>query len=172
VTVFISRNLRPDSPLRRWAAATGHSVIDQSYLAFAPVPFTPPENADWWFFYSLRAVEFALRDGPGPSPKTKLAAIGPGTAHCLERVTVLDAVCYDNKPAPAAAPINADVYIFTSPLNVAAYLDHQPMTTSAKVIAIGPSTGAALQDRDVACEWPEEPSEEAIVFILDGMLSR
>ena len=220
MTVFISRNLRPDSPLRRWAAATGHSVIDQSYLAFAPVPFTPPENADWWFFYSLRAVEFALRDGPGPSPKTKLAAIGPGTAHCLERelgrvdfigdgnpertaeaflkvskgervffprarqsrlsvqtaledkITVLDAVCYDNKPAPAAAPINADVYIFTSPLNVAAYLDHQPMTTSAKVIAIGPSTGAALQDRDVACEWPEEPSEEAIVFILDGMLSR
>lgn len=214
MTVFISRKLKPGSPLLRWADATGNTVISQSFLTFAPIPFTPPTDADWWFFYSPRAVEFALQEVEELLPKIRLAAMGQGTADCLARatgrvdftgdgnpertaaaflkvaegervffprakqsrlsvqtmltdkITVLDAVCYDNIPAPASAPIKADVYIFTSPLNVAAYVDHQPLSPGAKVIAIGPSTGAALQCGGIECEWPEESSEEGFLTLL------
>ena len=213
MTVFISRELKPGSPLRAWATATGNTVVSRSYLTFAPVAFVPPADADWWFFYSPRAVAFALRGGL-PPPETKLAAMGPGTAAELENmgrhvdftgdghpartaaafrevcagervffprarqsrlsvqsaleneITVLDAVVYDNRPAPASAPVNADVFVFTSPLNVAAYLDHQPLPARARVVAIGPSTGAALRERGIKCDWPEEASEEGIVGLL------
>ncbi|TXF90689.1 hypothetical protein FUA23_04415 [Neolewinella aurantiaca] len=214
MTVFISRKLKPDSPLLRWAEETGNAIISRSFLTFAPVAYTPPTDADWWFFYSPRAVEFALRDGIVPPSETKLAAIGGGTALYLgkaagrvdfsgdgnpartaeaflevaagqrvffprarqsrlsvqkaiaDEITVLDAVCYNNMPAPAAAPVNADVYIFTSPLNVAAYVDHQPLAPGARVIAIGPSTGAALEARGIACVWPREASEEKLLSLL------
>lgn len=219
MTVFISRNLTSTSPLRQWVERTGNLLVSQSFLTFEPVHFTPPRDADWWFFYSPRAVEFALHGGIRPPTGTKLAAIGSGTAYCLEqalgrvdfsgdgnpertaeaflevsvgervffprakqsrlsiqlalqdKITVLDAVCYNNHPAPAAAPIKADVFIFTSPLNVAAYVDHHPLPPKATVIAIGPSTGAALQARNIGCEWPPEASEKAIVFMLDGIIT-
>ena len=85
-----------------------------------------------------------------------------------ERLTVLDAVCYDNRPAPPETAIDAHTYIFTSPLNVGAYLDHFPLRAGARVIAIGPSTGAELQRRGVACIWPEVPGEGGLVGLLEG----
>jgi uroporphyrinogen-III synthase len=214
MTVFISRNLKVNSPLLRWADTTDNTVTSHSYLAFEPVRFIPPTDADWWFFYSPRAVQFGLRGVGEMSHQTRLAAMGPGTAEYLlngigrvdfqgdgnpertaklfseiaagqrvffprakqsrlsvqtalaDQIRVLDAVCYDNIPAPASAPIKADVYIFTSPLNVAAYVDHQPLPDKARVIAIGPSTGAALLERGIECTWPEEASEEGIVEML------
>ncbi len=183
--IFISRRLAPDSPLRQWAAVRGESIHAQSLLTFAPVPFDLPTNAQWWFFYSARAVQFA---GEIPT-EVRTAAIGTSTAERLyaatqhvdfcgnghpdrvaedflavaqgdrvffprarqsrlsiqtalaDRIKVLDAVCYDNQPVPPAAPISADTYIFTSPLNVAAYLDHYPLPEGARVLAMGPSTG-------------------------------
>jgi uroporphyrinogen-III synthase len=220
MTVFISRTLKANSPILFWAETKGQRLITKSFLTFKPVAYAPPPDADWWFFYSPRAVEFALHGGILPPQEAKLAAIGGGTAQYLndalgrvdfsgdgnpertaeaflkvsagervffprakqsrlsvqkalqDKITVLDAVCYDNVLAPAAAPINADVYIFTSPLNVAAYVDHQPLPPNAKVIAMGPSTGAVLQARGIECEWPHEASEEAIVLMLDGMQRR
>ena len=85
-----------------------------------------------------------------------------------DRLTVLDAVCYDNVAAPPPAAIPAETYIFTSPLNVAAYLDHHSLADGARVLAIGPSTGAALLERGVTCAWPEIPSEAALVEILNN----
>ena len=81
-TVFITRTLRPDSPLRRWAARTKNLVCGKSLLAFGAVPFTPPKDVDWWFFYSPRAVEFALADHTPPE-NVRLAALGEGTAQTL-----------------------------------------------------------------------------------------
>lgn len=81
---------------------------------------------------------------------------------------VLDAVCYDNVAAPPAGPIVADCYVFTSPLNVAAYLDHYALAPGARVLAIGPSTGAALRRRGVGCAWPAVPGEEALVDLLSA----
>ena len=208
--IFISRKLRADSPLRQWARGAGEQLIARSLLTFEPVAFEAPRDADWWFFYSSRAVQFAGEE----SGAARLAAIGSGTAATLlatgrrvdfcgdghpgrvaedflavaqgqrvffprarqsrlsvqsalaDRVTVLDAVCYDNRPAPPEAAIEADTYIFTSPLNVAAYLDHFALPAGARVLAIGPSTGGELERRGVACRWPEESSEAGVVGLL------
>ncbi|MBB4078363.1 uroporphyrinogen-III synthase [Lewinella aquimaris] len=208
--IFISRRLAPDSPLLRWATDRGQEIVGRSLLTFAPVAFTAPQRADWWFFYSKRAVQFA---GDIP-PDVRVAAIGTSTAAALlkacgrvdfcgnghpdrvaedflvvgeglrvffpragqsrlsiqrslqDRIEVLDAVCYDNRPNPPAAAIDADTYIFTSPLNVAAYLDHWPLRPGARVFAIGPSTGAELLRRGVDCRWPEEASEAGLVGLL------
>ena len=215
--IFISRNL-PDnsaaSPLRAYARRVGIPLHSQSLLRFTPVAFSPPARADWWFFYSSRAVEFALSQHRPPA-NIRLAALGRGTAGAMgelkarvdfcgagqpERVaaefakvcggqqvffpraqqsrlsvqalltghcTVLDAVCYDNVANPPAEPIAATVYVFTSPLNVAAYLDHFELAAGARVVALGPSTGAALRERGVGCVWPQRPTEEGVVRILE-----
>jgi uroporphyrinogen-III synthase len=81
-------------------------------------------------------------------------------------VTVLDAVCYNNVAEPVSEPINADVMIFTSPLNVAAYLDHQPLGARTQVLAIGNSTAGALRQRGIHCEVAAEPTETALVEVL------
>ena len=87
----------------------------------------------------------------------------------VNRLTALDAVCYDNRPAPPPAPIEAAVYIFTSPLNVAAYLDHHALSPGARVLAFGPSTAAALRGRGVSCTYPNQPSEAALLPLLDEL---
>ncbi len=198
----------------------GHSLIEFTAISFTP---PEPEATDWWFFYSPRAVEYAL--GPsalrtsGGVPQVKMAALGAGTARALrvcanvstpdfmgagspeevakafgemaagqtvffpraeqsrrtvqrllaDQITVFDAVCYTNRPQPAKEPIPADVYVFTSPLNVAAYLDHQPLAAGARVIAIGPSTGAALAQRGFNYDVAETPGEESVVDRLRDM---
>ena len=214
--VFITRTPDPAGPLARWATANGHRLTGRSYLRFAPVPFVPPDQADWWFFYSPRAVEFALLPGP-PAARVRLAAMGEGTAAALraaghtpafvgagtpaevarrfltlaagqrvffprarqsrlsvqqrltDAVTVYDAVCYDNVMTPAPRPVVADVMVFTSPLNVAAYCDHQPLPADVHLLAIGPSTGRALTERGLAAAWPPQPTEAALVTLLTGL---
>ena len=210
MTIFISRNYPAaaahPSPLQRWAAAGGHTLIARSFLRFAPVKFIAPV-ADWWFFYSPRAVDYGIAQLPDG---VRVATMGAGTAASLpdgitadfvgegrpeavaaafaevaagrrvffprarqsrrsvqrlvaDRLTVLDAVCYDNRAVPATEPIVADVYVFTSPLNVAAYLDHQPLARGARVVAIGPSTARAQVPYGVSGATLEEPSEDALV---------
>lgn len=214
MTVFISRHLSGQSPLSAWAVAGGHTLLATSLIDFQPLPFSPPKQADWWFFYSSRAVEFGLAGG---IPEGKLAAMGPGTAKTLQKlagrvnfvgagspeevalefgktargqhvffprarqsrktvqtqladlITVLDDICYDNIAVPQSSPISAEVYIFTSPLNVSAYVDHQALTAGARVIAIGPSTAAALTDRGVDCLVAAKPDEEAVVRLLNSL---
>jgi len=83
-----------------------------------------------------------------------------------DRITVEDAVCYDNQAVPADEHIAADVYVFTSPLNVSAYLDHQELSAGARVIAIGPSTGGALAARGVVHEVAATAGEEGVVALL------
>jgi uroporphyrinogen-III synthase len=221
-TIFISRDLKEGSPLRKWGAETFWEVNGRSLISFAPVPFEPlgQEATDWWYFYSPRAVQFAADDLVRVMAQSngglKLAAMGPGTARALREhpqafipdfvgegspeevaeafgkiaagqrvffprarqsrlsvqtmlqdlITVQDAICYDNVAVPVEEPITADVYVFTSPLNVAAYLDHQELKTDARIIAIGPSTGEALAKYGVAYEMTEQPGEAWVVAML------
>jgi uroporphyrinogen-III synthase len=208
--IFVTRSLAPDSPLRSWAAEHNHQVQAQSLIRFAALPFTAPAMADWWFYYSSRAVRFAGL----PPPGVRLAALGRSTAAAVkersgrvdfhgdgqpeqvaldflkvadgqavffprarqsrltvqsalsEHITVLDAVCYDNQPAPPAAEIPAEVYIFTSPLNVAAYLDHFSLPPNVRVLAMGPSTAGELARRGIASEWPPVAGEAGLVKLL------
>ncbi|WP_273446967.1 uroporphyrinogen-III synthase [Neolewinella agarilytica] len=83
-----------------------------------------------------------------------------------EHVTVLDAVCYDNEPIVVTEPIEADVFIFTSPMNVGAYLDQQELAASTRVLAIGGRTAAALYQRGYSADFPKTPSEQGLVEIL------
>ncbi|WP_173021555.1 uroporphyrinogen-III synthase [Lewinella sp. W8] len=213
--LFISRDLAADSPLRPWAAAKGVELHARSLLSFTGKPFAAPE-ADWWFFYSSRAVQFSIHALAGLAGRPRLAALGAGTARALEEaglrpdfvgrgqpaavaaqfrrvaggltvffpraeqsrktvqtllqddVRVLDAVCYANAAVPPPAPIEADIYVFTSPLNVAAYCDHFTLPEGALVVAIGPSTGSALRDRKIGYSVAEDPTEEALVGLLEG----
>lgn len=213
MTLFISRQLTADSPLLAWADEGGHEVVARSLIDFAPVDFIAPEAADWWFFYSSRAVEFGLRSG---IPQAKLAALGAGTAktlrsvagrvdftgtgqpeevaayfgevaagervffprarqsrktvQCLlaDKITVLDAICYDNVAVPVTEPVSADVYVFTSPLNVSAYLDFWALHAGARVVAIGPSTAAALEARGVECLVASRPDETGVLSLIVG----
>ena len=210
--LFISRKLKADSPLRRWAATHDVAVTDRSLLRFEAVDFDTPVDADWWFFYSSRAVDF-VEHIPAD---VRTAAMGGGTARALrnrqhpvdfcgagspeavandflavsegqrvffpraresrksvqrfleDRLEVLDAVCYANYPAPPEAAIEASIYIFTSPMNVAAYLDHFALPADCRVFAIGPSTGAELQRRGVECTWPSVASEQGLIGLLQG----
>lgn len=84
-----------------------------------------------------------------------------------DNVTVLDAVCYDNEPVLVDEPIQADVFIFTSPLNVAAYLDQKELAASTQVLAIGGRTAAALYQRGYSASFPQSPSEQGLVDLLD-----
>lgn len=83
-----------------------------------------------------------------------------------EIITVQDAICYDNVAVPVTEPVPADIYVFTSPLNVAAYLGHQSLRHGARIIAIGPSTGSALTERGLDHEMTEHPGEEWVVAML------
>lgn len=216
ISVFVTRNLKADSPLRHWAAVSGNSVTGRSLLTLREVPFEVPGPADWWFFYSSKAAEFCLFSAGVPDG-IRLAAIGEGTAKTVRaltgrvdfvgqgspvqvaeqfkavaggsrvffpraknslltvqkllagHITVLDAVCYDNEPAPVREPINADVVIFTSPLNVAACLDHQDLKPATRVLAIGGKTADALYQRGYAAAFPESPSEAALVELLNRL---
>jgi len=98
-------------------------------------------------------------------PRARQSRLSVQTA-LADQVTVLDAVCYDNMAIPVEVPIEADVFIFTSPLNVAAYCDHQVLPAGARVLAIGPSTGGALAERGIGCEWPEIASEGEMLKLL------
>jgi uroporphyrinogen-III synthase len=80
---------------------------------------------------------------------------------------VLDAVCYTNAIAADIKPIHADVIVFTSPRNVAAYLDRYAPPETSHLVAIGGVTAAALYQRGYTVPFPETPSETAIAELLD-----
>ena len=59
MVVFVSRDLKAGGPLASWADGGSHRIVAKSLLSFTAVPFAAPAGADWWFFYSSRAVQFA-----------------------------------------------------------------------------------------------------------------
>ena len=218
MTVFLSRDLDPAGPLLAWAGAGKHAVMARSLLTFAPVLYVPPV-ANWWFFYSSRAVAFGLagRVDAVSEAGTLLACMGPGTAATLrkmgltpafvgegqpgevagqfaevgagqtvffprarqsrltvqkllaDRITVLDAVCYENRMAEDVREVFADVYVFSSPLNVRAFLQVNTLSVEDRIIAFGPSTAAALRERGLAPAVLARPTETALVAHLQNL---
>jgi uroporphyrinogen-III synthase len=83
-------------------------------------------------------------------------------------IIVLDAVCYTNAVRPDVAPIQADSIVFTSPRNVAAYLDRYTPSKQTQLFAIGEVTAAALARRGYRVPFPDVPSEEGISELLDA----
>jgi uroporphyrinogen-III synthase len=90
-TVFITREMTSDSPLRARLETAGHAVWGQSLVAFRGAghwTFDAWPRLDWIFFYSSRGAEFlaeGLQGAPLPG-YVRLAALGPGTARAIERI--------------------------------------------------------------------------------------
>lgn len=84
--LFISRTLDPASPLAKWVKDRGWLLREQSLLRFDALEFSlPDEDYDWIFFYSPRAVTFFCDRQGELTLRTKLAAMGPGTASALHQ---------------------------------------------------------------------------------------
>lgn len=83
-----------------------------------------------------------------------------------DKIVVEDAVCYDNQSIRNPGRVLADVYVFTSPLNVRTYLTSHELPAGARVIAIGPSSALALASFGVRCETAEESSELGVRAML------
>jgi len=66
-------------------------------------------------------------------------------------------VVYENKKFPGIHRPEAEIYIFTSPLNVEAFLDHWSLEGAKKIIAIGPSTAAALLNKGISAVISKGP---------------
>lgn len=220
-TVFISRPLAPDSPIRAFAEEMGWRLCDESLLEFQPLHFERFPAADWVFFYSKKAVHFFFSGlkrlgikGPG-----KIAVMGPGTLKALkpfgkaadfagngtpervaaafavlaqgervlfprarrsrksvqnllqDQVEVLDLVVYDNAIRHDLDLPRPDFLLFTSPLNVEAYLAKYSLSTEQAVIAIGHTTGGALEKAGVQhFQVADQPSEAGMLRTLRALV--
>ena len=142
-------------------AAIGTSTAEKLYVTTQRVDFCGNGNPD-------QVADDFLTVAQGKRvffPRARQSRLSIQSA-LADRIEVLDAVSYDNQPVPPAVPILADTYIFTSPLNVAAYLDHHPLPQGARVLAMGPSTGGELARRGVGSVWPAVAGEVGLVGLL------
>lgn len=74
---------------------------------------------------------------------------------------------YDNQPIPEPAASDAEVLIFTSPMNASSYFGRNPLQAHQQLIAIGKSTAQCLQEFGFTQIWiPENPSEPALAQLL------
>lgn len=71
---------------------------------------------------------------------------------------------YDNRPLPDPPRLDDDVLVLTSRLNAEAYFSKHPLQPHQQVVAIGPTTAAALRELGLgAVEESLAPSAEALV---------
>jgi uroporphyrinogen-III synthase len=89
-SVFISRDLEPDSVFLQRLRAAGFIVAGQSLVQITPLPFGPVPACDWIFFSSRHAVRCFFHPAPGssgrppgPDSDVRYAALGSGTAAAL-----------------------------------------------------------------------------------------
>lgn len=58
--------------------------------------------------------------------------------------TVMLLDVYDNEPVEYPDPVQSEVMVFTSPMNVRAYFAHHQLLPGQRAVAIGPTTAEAL----------------------------
>jgi uroporphyrinogen-III synthase len=86
MTVFITRDLTPDSVFLQQLTALGWAVRGQSLLTIATLPFDTPPPADWIFFSSANGVRYFYERLTPTQYRAKTAAIGPATAATLAKI--------------------------------------------------------------------------------------
>ncbi|MEL6667482.1 MAG: uroporphyrinogen-III synthase [Bacteroidota bacterium] len=216
-SLFISRSLAEDSPVRAWCTANEVSLVDQSLVHFSQPDriVWPDEHFDWVFFYSPRGVEYFFDQYPHEWSDFQFACFGHGTAEALrakdihaafvgngefrqvaddfaevatgqsvlfpqarnsrrtvsrhigDRILATEVVVYENEARPVEFEQSFKYLLFTSPMNVMAFLEKNFIDPFTHVLAIGATTEAALINRGI--EEPlvaESPSEEALVEVL------
>ena len=77
---------------------------------------------------------------------------------------------YDNRPVDDPSHVDAEVLVFTSPLNAQAYLARHKPAESQRVVAIGETTARALREAGIAEVYVSgEASEEALARTVLGL---
>lgn len=66
---------------------------------------------------------------------------------------------YQNHPVEHVPLQDAEVLVFTSPMNAATYFKAHPLLPFQRVVAIGPTTFSTLRDLGIACTVAEKPDE-------------
>jgi uroporphyrinogen-III synthase len=88
-------------------------------------------------------------------------------------VEVLDLVVYDNSLRQDLDLPRADFLLFTSPLNLEASLAKSRLTRSQAVIAIGHTTGYALEKAGVPrFRVADHPSEAGMLRTLQSLVEK
>lgn len=76
-------------------------------------------------------------------------------------------VVYDNDIRTDFLPITADYLLFTSPLNIRAYVNQQGIPTQARIISIGHTTGTTLTQLGLTqFRIAQQPNEDALLDCL------
>lgn len=89
-TVFISRNLHPESVFLQKLTSEGYEVYGESLILFEAIPFETVPFTEWIFFSSQNAVRF-FEEGlfnlkmPFSTKKMKLAGIGKATSDAVKK---------------------------------------------------------------------------------------
>lgn len=84
----------------------------------------------------------------------------------------LDLVVYDNYKLTDFPNPQADILVFTSPLNAEAYFDLLPLQAGQRVVAIGNTTAAALRRLGVQeLRIAKQPSEQALAEAVLALLN-
>lgn len=87
-----------------------------------------------------------------------------------ECCTCIDLPIYSNRPAEGIAVPEADVAVFTSPMNLEAWFSNPPGRKPKHWVAIGTSTAAALEAKGVSpvhTAW--QPTELALADVVGGL---
>lgn len=104
--------------------------------------------------------------------KTVYLPVGKQTLGVLEAVIPADQLIkqtvYDTLSKSVKLEIEPDVLVFTSPSNVASYLQQYQLKSYQRIIVIGNTTAHHLsnQDSDVIVEVAEEPNEMALTKLV------
>ncbi|MCB0762164.1 MAG: uroporphyrinogen-III synthase [Flavobacteriales bacterium] len=83
--VFVSRSVDKYPQLQQRISEAGGELIACSMIDTEAVPFVEPNDIEWVFFSSVRAVKFYFSSVP--PRELKYAAIGPATAKELAKFT-------------------------------------------------------------------------------------
>lgn len=75
---------------------------------------------------------------------------------------VIDCIVYDNRKQKQVPPQRAAILVFTSPMNAQAYFEQHPLQANQAVVAIGPTTAAALAALEIPSHIAEFPDEKAL----------
>ncbi|WP_170110311.1 uroporphyrinogen-III synthase [Flavilitoribacter nigricans] len=104
--VFISRDLRSDSPFLQLLSQEGFAVSGRSLVQFSAINFLHSPPADWVFCYSSRSADFFLqgltRLGLPAHRYPQYAALGQGTARRLRELGITPAFTGSGEPEETA----------------------------------------------------------------------
>lgn len=84
LTIFISRDLDPESKLLTDIGSAGQQLVHKSLIRITPIRFSFTPEADWVFFSSKNGIEHFLTQKPELKPGVRFGVISPVSAEYLK----------------------------------------------------------------------------------------